>query len=534
MDLRELRSHIAGQKSGNAILTFEKGQVVSRSHQTVVEDVAAACSRLKDWGIQPGMRVGILACNCYHWIIYDLALIELRALCVAFTDDFAGMSADDLIEKYSLSLLLVQASDEAHRSSRSGAVALINAENSRPSVINRLPSQPDPEFGNTGIVFSSGTSGRLKGLILSRRGIETSVDAFTQAAGPLPDDCLLLFLPLSNFQQRLMCYSALWYGFNLIVTDPARLFRALKDLHPTLLIAPPMLYEAFETRFYNLPAWKRRIAKILGGIAGVLPSKSLREKVARALFKDAYAALGGKMRFMVTGMAPIKRSTLDLFRLMQLPLFETYGITEFGGVALNLPGASKVGSVGRLLPGVRVELRPDGEVIAIREHRIASGYCECAEGEEQQTFISHDRVATGDIGRFDKNGFLYLIGRKREMIITAGGTKIHPEIPETAIDACPDVARSVVLADPDSHTLVAVVLPRKPQDDAAKTRIQQFVDELGERRPGMAVSKTIFTDIVFSRENGFLRPNLKLDRKKVAQHFLHGTAQTSTAVVRSA
>ena len=143
------------------------------------------------------------------------------------------------------------------------------------------------------------------------------------------------------------------------------------------------------------------------------------------------------MRFMVTGMAPIKRATLELFQLMQLPLFETYGMTEFGGIALNIPGANKVGSVGRPLPGVRVELAPDGEVIAVREHRIASGYCECAAGEEEQTFIGPDRVATGDVGRFDADGYLYLVGRKREMIITAGGTKIHPEIPEAEIDACP-------------------------------------------------------------------------------------------------
>jgi long-subunit acyl-CoA synthetase (AMP-forming) len=534
MDLRKLTSHIAERKSENAILTFEKGQVVSRSHQTVVADVSAACSRLKSWGVEQGMRVGILACNCYQWIIYDLALLELRVLCVAFTDDFTGMNADEIIEKYSLSLLLIQASDHAHRNSPSGAVGLIDAENSEARVIIRPLPETDWEFDATGIVFSSGSSGRVKGLTLSRRGIEASVDAFTKAAEPRPDDCLLLFLPISNFQQRMMYYAALWYGFNLIVTDPTRLFRALKDLHPTLLIAPPMLYEAFETRFYNLPAWKRRAATVLGRFAGILPSKSLREKTARALFKDAHEALGGKMRFMVTGMAPIKRSTLDLFRLMQLPLFETYGMTEFGGIALNLPGANKLGSVGRLLPGVRVELRPDGEVIAIRKHRIASDYCECGDGEEKQTFISHDQVATGDIGRFDDDGFLYLVGRKREMIITGGGTKIHPELPEAAIDACPDVARSVVLADLDAHGLAAVVLPRNPVDESAKTRIRQFVDEIGERHPGMVVGRIIFTEIVFSRENGFLRPNLKLDRKRVAQHFLHEAAETSTAVARSA
>jgi long-subunit acyl-CoA synthetase (AMP-forming) len=534
MDLRKLARHLHEQQRQNTIVTLEKGRVVSRNHQTVYTDVMNACDQLKKWGIQQGMRVGILACNCYEWIVYDLALLELHAQSVALTDDFAGISSDDLLDKYSLSLLLIQASDYVHRESQSSAVALIDAENGYVQSIDRPREQTDWEFHNIGIVFSSGSSGKLKGLTLSRQGIEASVDAFTSVANPRPDDCLVLFLPISNFQQRLMYYSALWYGFNLIVIDPSRLFRVLKDLHPTILIAPPMLYEAFETRFYNLPAWKRRVAALLGRLARALPSQSLRHKAARALFKDAYEALGGKMRFMVTGMAPIKRSTLKLFRMMQFPLFETYGMTEFGGITLNLPGANKIGSVGRPLPGVRVELAPDGEVIAVREHRIASGYCECAEGEEEQTFIGPDRVATGDIGRFDEDGYLYLVGRKKEMIVTAGGTKIHPEIPEAQIDACPDVARSVVFADPEAPGLVAVVLPKNPRDESAKVRIQQFVETIRDRRPSTAVGRIIFTDLAFSRENGFLRPNLKLDRKKIGLHFLGETVDSGNLMARSA
>jgi long-chain acyl-CoA synthetase len=534
MDLRKLTSHILERKSTNEILTFEKGQIVKRTHEQVYKDVMAACARLKDWGVQRGMRVGIWACNCYEWIIYDVALLELGALSVAFTDDFAGMAADDLIDKYSLSLLLVPASEKQHKDAKHAhAIAFLDAENTGIVAIPGEMLECDREFETIGMVFSSGSTGKLKGLKLSRKGVEASVDAFTKSADPSPDDCLLLFLPISNFQQRLMYYSALWYGVDMIVTDPNRLFRALKDLHPTVLIAPPMLYEAFETRFFSQPSWKRWAAHVAGEILRRLPSKDFSQKLARKLFKDAYEALGGRMRFMVTGMAPIKRSTLKLFQMMQLPLFETYGMTEFGGIALNVPGANKLGSVGRLLPGVGVEIAEDGEIIAVREHRIASGYFECGEGEEEQTFISGNRVATGDIGYFDRDGYLYLIGRKKEMIITAGGTKIHPEIPESAIDACPDVARSVVFAHPESHELVAVVLPKNPNDDSAKLRIQKFVDKITEQQPSMMVSKLIFSDQEFSREKGFLRPNLKLDRKKIAQHFLDG-GERSKSVARSA
>lgn len=535
MDLRKLTSRMAEQKHQNCIVTFEKGQVVRRSHESVHMDIMTASVRLKSWGVGPGMRVGIWAPNCYEWIIYDIALIQLRALSVAFTDDFASMSADELVEKYSLSLLLIGATDKARKvEKKSAAIAFLDAENRGVAAIERPLPCTDWEFDNIGLVFSSGSSGRLKGLSLNRRGIEASVDAFTMVAGPHHDDCLLLFLPISNFQQRLMYYSALWYGFDLIVTDPTRLFRALKDLHPTILIAPPMLYEAFESRFSNLPPWKQRAARIVGGIAARLPGQSLRQKMACKIFKDAYDALGGRMRFMVTGMAPIKRSTLDLFKLMQLPLFETYGMTEFGGIALNHPDANRIGSVGQLLPGVRVEFAPDGEVIAVRPYRIASTYFECAEGEAELTFLDAERVATGDIGKVDEDGYLYLIGRKKEIIITAGGTKIHPEIPETEIDACPEVARSVVFAEADTSALVAVVLPKKPEDEAAKVRISQFIDQMSERTPSIVIGRTIFSDLAFTRENGFLRPNLKLDRKKIAQHFLGGSVENSKAIARSA
>jgi long-chain acyl-CoA synthetase len=147
MDLRRLISHMTEQKHQNVIVTFEKGQIVRRTHETVCADVAAACARLRSWGVQPGMRVGIWAGNCYEWIIYDVALLELRALSVAFTDDFAAMSADELIDKYSLSLLLVRATDQAHKNGRqSAAVAFLDAENDGIKAIDRSWPQTDAEF----------------------------------------------------------------------------------------------------------------------------------------------------------------------------------------------------------------------------------------------------------------------------------------------------------------------------------------------------------------------------------------------------
>jgi long-subunit acyl-CoA synthetase (AMP-forming) len=461
-------------------------------------------------------------------LLYDLALIELRAISVAFTDDFRDVGAEELCDKYRLSLLLVSSADGLKHESEATFVAYLDGDNiGIKKAIERGEPPVDENFDTPWLIFSSGSAGGLKGLMLNRRGVEASLDAFNQAVVPRHDDCVLLFLPISNFQQRLIYYSALWHGFDLIVTDPPRLFRALKELKPTILIAPPTLYEVFETRFFNLPKWKRLVAQIAGGLALNIPIGPARKWLARLIFKDIYEAFGGRMRFMITGMAPIKRSTLKLFERIQLPLFETYGLIECGSVALNVPSSYKLGSVGRLLPGVDVELAEDGEIIVHKEHMMALDYFECAEGESERTFIGNKRVATGDIGYLDKDGYLYLIGRKKEIIVTAGGEKIHPEALESEIDACQDVKKSVVFGSQDVPFLVAVVLPNNPQDSEAKTRIERFIEGINERRTSMQVEKVVFTELELTRENGFLRPNLKLDRKRIAEHFCADIAEFS-------
>lgn len=537
MDLTKLVARLPLRPS-NSIYSYENGRVVQRTFPEVHRDVRAAVVALESWGVKPGMRVGIRAHNCYQWIVYDLAIIELRAVSVAFTDDFNAATAEELRDKYNLALLLVMASENQRHPPHVNFVAYLDGEN--PNVRVARSSESDiasrngnavhhnpanngnyesENFASPWRIFSSGSLGGLKGLTLNRKGVEAWVDAFTQAIAPRSNDRLLLFLPMSNFQQRPMYYAALWYGFDLIVTDPTRLFIALKDLKPTLLVAPPALFEAFETRFGNLPKWKQLVARTAGNAARLLPIRAARERFARLIFKQAHEALGGRMRLMITGMAPIKRATLDLFQLMQLPLFETYGLVECGSVTLNVPGAARIGSVGRPLPGVQVELAQDGEIIVHREHMIALGYFQCATGENETTFIGDNRVASGDIGRFDEDGYLYVVGRKKEIIVTAGGDKVHPEVIESEINACPDVAKSVVLKNPDAPALVAIVLPKDPHDEDARNRIRQFIDHNGRRRATMSVESIVFTDVVFSRENGLLRPNLKLDRKRIAEHF---------------
>lgn len=521
MDLLRLVSRLP-EWSAQHLRFFEKGRLVTKSFPEIHDDVKAAADRLRSWGVKAGMRVGILASNCYPWIVYDLALIELRAVSVAFTDDFASTSLDELRTRYSLGLILISKKEDKNPVGPRSCVAYLDAENP-PDVraAEAAGEAADADAEMQALIFSSGTSGRVKGLIVGREGVQSTITAFARRLDFRHGDCLLIFLPLSNFQQRLMYYAAFWSGFDVILTDPARLFRALKELRPTLFVGPPIVYETVETRILNLPPWKRTALLAAGGLLSRIPSPDLRRRLARTLFHDVHEAFGGRMRFMLTGMAPTKRSTLELFARMDLPLFEGYGLNECGPIAFNVPGMNRLGSVGRPVDGAAITIADDGEIIVQKEHPQCIGYFESPPGEAESTFLGDNRIATGDMGRFDEDGFLYLLGRKKEIIVTPGGMKVHPEVFESEINASSDVASSVIFGGGNLPHLVAVVSLRQPAAPSARERIEQFIDEVNKRHPAsVRVERIVFTDVAFTRENGLLRPNLKLDRKRIGERFL--------------
>jgi long-subunit acyl-CoA synthetase (AMP-forming) len=521
MHLTDLPRWLSSAPRSGTIITFEKGKAIRRTYAQLGQQVRAAVVALRRWGVLPGMRVGVRAPNCYEWLVFDLALVELRAVTVAFTDDFADWSPEGLAERYSLGLLLLLRGGTRNTRVERPFVAYMDGSDADNENVTAIDGErgDDHEFDTPGLIFSTGSSGGVKGMVLNRRGIDATISAFSYAVAPVHTDCVLLFLPISNYQQRLICYTTLWNEADLVITDPLRLFRALKELRPTILVAPPMFYEGFSARFQSLPQWKRGLARAGATALRAVPSRTLRGRAARLLFREVYEALGGRMRFMITGMAPTNLSTLELFANMQLPLYETYGMIECGSVAFNRPGAHRIGSVGRLLPGTEIDIGKHSEILVRKEHPVTQGYFECAEGEAERTYLADGRIATGDCGRLDSDGFLYIVGRIREMIVTSGGEKAHPEVLEAEIDRCADVGKSVVFGG-GRHGLIAVVVLRDPTDAGARQRIEQHVERMNAGRSRMTVERLVFSETPFSREDGLLRPNLKLDRRRIEQTYI--------------
>jgi long-chain acyl-CoA synthetase len=518
MEFRSLVASLPGKKG--AIYTFERGRSNRHSYATLHGDVIGARDRLRACGVRAGMRVGIYAPNSYHWLVHDLALIELQAISVPFTDDFAGKVNQALLDHYSIALLLIAKKDARLFPQKPAHVAFIDADNDGIRALELPPSGDADLADQHSLVFSSGSAGGLKGLVISRRGVEATLPPVFEALGTHNGDRVMLFLPMSNFQQRNMCYSALWYDHDLIITDYTQLFAAMPALNPTILIAPPVLYQMLLSEYEKYPSWKKSLWSVQSSLLSLLPSVSLRQGLARVLFGDFYKQFGDRIRLLVTGMAPIRRTMGRFFDRLQLPLSESYGMVETGSLTYRPPGSKEYGSVGKLLAGVNVSFEPDGEIVVNRANPLTLRYFQCADGENERTFAGAGRIATGDLGRLDADGNLFLLGRKKELLITGGGLKLHPEAIEQELNECPDVAHSIFFLRPGAAHLTCVVDLVTPGGKEARERAAKFANNLPSARKASQFVEVIFSDEPFTTENGMLRPNMKIDRKAIGARYL--------------
>jgi long-chain acyl-CoA synthetase len=517
MLLRRLTADLP-RKTGTAY-TFERGQITAHPHAALQDEVICTRRALEQWGVRRGMRVGIYAPNSYRWLVHDLALIDIGAISVPFTDDFAGQVNDELLARYDIALLLIAKSHARLFPQKPAHVAFLDAANDDVRALDRMPPPESDSDDQHSLVFSSGSAGGLKGLVISRKGIEDTLPPIYDALELRSADRLMLFLPLSNLQQRNMCYAALWYDFDLIITDYTQLFAAMKALKPTLLIAPPVLYQMIHGEFERLPDEEKHRRMMLARAIGLVPVAAWRMALARKAFKDFHDQFGGAMRMLVTGMAPIRREMGAFFERMRLPLCETYGMVEAGSITWRPAGNREYGSVGKVLRGIRLTFEQDGEIVVHRNHHLTLRYFQAAEGENERTFIAPGSVATGDIGHMDEDGYVYLRGRKREQITTPGGYKIHPEVIENELNRCPDVAQSVVFLKPNAAQLSCVVALHQPEADGARARVGKYAQGLQSIRKAVQFVDVIFADAPFTRDNGMLRPNLKIDRKAVTAKY---------------
>jgi long-chain acyl-CoA synthetase len=269
------------------------------------------------------------------------------------------------------------------------------------------------------------------------------------------------------------------------------------------------------------------------------PWLGLRRRVAhRLVFARLHAALGGRLRFAVSGGAPLSPEIAGFFHAAGILILEGYGLTESCPVlAFNRIDAFRFGSVGRAVPGVELALAPDGEILA-RGPNVARGYWRKPE-ETAETFGADGWLRTGDIGRLDADGFLYIVDRKKDLIVTAGGVNIAPQIIEKLLQSDPLISQALVYGDRRPYPVALVTVnpaaaaelarslgivwtdhARLAGHPAVRERLERIIEAGNARLPSYArIKRFAVLPAELTEEAGEVTPTQKLKRRRVAEKY---------------
>jgi len=499
-----------------------------RSFAELHDDVRLLQAQLRECGLIAGDLVGILGSNSYFWIVADLALAVIDCVSVALpVERSAGpIDTDSLIARYGLSALLMSSSLPAAQP-RSPHVALLE---DRPiSLVRRdvscPPRLPQDVFS---VAFSSGTAGISKGLMISRAGLENTLALSARAWQLTRNDDILVAMPFSHLQQRYLVYLAIACGAAASIVPPERVFREMKTLSPTIVLGPPSFFEIIDTRIRVARRSKKLSYYLTAALHAVLPllSRPLRSRLGRG-WLEMY---GNRARLLLVGSAPVTARLLAVFQRLGAPLYQVYGMTEVGWIAFNLPSRNRIGSVGVPVEGVKVTLDDDDEIIVESGAPQALGYIFDGVDTQDSVFLADGQIATGDLGSLDKDGFLSIVGRKKNVIVTRSGVKLSPEPLERDIVRACRIKDAVVVAASQAATLICVVWLEDDRDLDRQREVQEAVDRFnGLQEPSHRIADVVFRPArELTAESGLLTRSMKINRAAVVRALQqHGQLERS-------
>src|SRR5262249_26758682 len=311
------------------------------------------------------------------------------------------------------------------------------------------------------IVYTSGTTGEPKGVILTHKNFMSNVRMNLDAFNVSSNDVYLSVLPLSHVFERLVVYVMMTAGVSIAYSESIEAAMAdFKDIRPTIRCFRPRIFEEVYDGIHKMVEDGSPVRRgmfnwaVKVGTASVSsrqarrfsPLTRLQHKIALALvFKKIRDRVGGRVRFFISGSAPLARNIIEFFHAAGLPVLEGYGLTETAPVVtVNTLEHLRFGTVGRPLKGEEVRIEKDGE-IAVRGANVMQGYLKKA--DDTAAVLKDGWFYTGDIGEIDKDGYLKITDRKKDLIATAGGKKVAPQPIENRMKQNPMVAEAVMVGN---------------------------------------------------------------------------------------
>jgi long-chain acyl-CoA synthetase len=561
------------------------GEVSGQSNKEFFEQIRDVSLGLSALGMQEGDRIALVSESRPEWLIVDLAIVTAGGVTVPIYPTLTANQARRIIQDagarlavVSTSLQLQKIQEVRHELPQLEAVIVMDGSTTpgSPSVVSldsvtsrghaRMVTdrgvgkefqdrarQVRPDQLAT-IIYTSGTTGEPKGVMLTHGNVVSNMRAAADVLDVGQDDVALSFLPLSHAFERIVSYLYLMCGVTMVFAESFdTIGRDLVIVRPTLLTGVPRVYEKMQARVLEKvreasPAkaamfrWalKAGLASARRTLRGRSPGPllSLSAGLAdRLVFAKIREGLGGRLRFVVSGSAPLPVDIAEFFQALGVPIVEGYGLTETAPVlTVNPPEALRAGTVGRAIPGVELRIAPDGEILA-RGPNIMSGYYNKPEATAE--VLKDGWFHTGDIGTIDADGYLRITDRKKDVLVTSGGKKITPQPIEAVLKRSPLVAEAVVLGDrrkfaaaliaPDFAALERRMRdlglpPGSREELVARPDVialyQEIVDALnGDLSQFERIKRIAVLPAEFSIETGELTPTMKVRRKIVENRW---------------
>jgi len=570
--------------SNTAYRSKKEGQWVALTFKEAVEQSENLAAGLAYYGIKKGDKVALISGNRVEWALIDYAVLALGAALVPVYPTLLKEQVKYILNDSAAKIVIVENEDQKSKvddiRNELNQVehyfyidSIVEEENTPWHILDSVGDKGEsflkknPDYVSASIqnikredvatiIYTSGTTGEPKGAILCHNNFLSNLECVSQLFDCYPEDVFLSFLPLSHILERtaghyFSCYSAAMVAYAESIDAVAA---NMQEIKPTLMISVPRLYEKMYSRILEavesgspikrkLFHWSvkvgRKYMQLINTKQSVPLSLKIKQGIATKLvFSKLKERVGGRLRYFVSGGAPLAAEIGEFFNAAGLIILEGYGLTETSpGISFNRPESYRFGTVGLPLPGYDVKIADDGEILTRGDH-VMLGYLN--KEEETKEVIDKDGwFYTGDIGFIDDEGYLTITDRKKNIIVTSGGKNIAPQPIENKLVTGKYIEQAVVIGDNRKFCSAVIVPDRETAtkwaqnanidyDDFDKlvnhpqftALIQNEIDMLTENYSSYErIQKIVMVSEPFSQESGELTPSLKVKRKVVEEKY---------------